>query len=39
MAIWDNWSTVKKTRAAVGLLLLVGVVLYALIMDFMGWQR
>jgi len=36
MAIWDNWSTAKKTRALVGILLLVGAVLYALFMDLSG---
>jgi hypothetical protein len=36
MAIWDKWSTAKKTRAVVGLSILAVMVCYAAIMDLMG---
>jgi hypothetical protein len=36
MAIWDKWSTAKKTRAIVCLSILAVMVCYAAIMDLMG---
>lgn len=37
MAIWDNWSTVKKTRAIIGVTILGALLLYGTFMDLMGW--
>lgn len=36
MAIWDNWSQTKKTRALIGVLGFAGLFLYALFMDLTG---
>jgi hypothetical protein len=37
MTIWDQWSTVKKTRAMIALIVLACLFLYGAIGDAMGW--
>lgn len=37
MAIWDDWSTFKKTRAVVGLIGIAAIFIYAAIRDAMNW--
>jgi hypothetical protein len=37
MAIWDDWSTAKKTRAVIGIVGFIGLLLYAAVADMMGW--
>jgi hypothetical protein len=37
MPLWDDWSTVRKTRAVIGVGLLGGLLLYGAFADAMNW--